>query len=32
MFRVASRKLGMDKAIFNGDFFKNNKDGNKNEF
>lgn len=25
MFRVASRKLGMDKAIFNGDFFKQNK-------
>lgn len=26
MFRVASRKLGMDKALFSGDFFKQNKE------
>lgn len=23
MFKISSRKLGIDKAIFNGDFFKN---------
>jgi hypothetical protein len=22
MFKVSSKKLGMDKAIFNGDYFK----------
>ena len=25
MFKIASKKLGMDKAIFNGDFFKTSK-------
>ena len=26
MFKIASKKLGMDKAVFSGDFFKQNKD------
>jgi chromodomain-helicase-DNA-binding protein 7 len=32
MFQIAARKLGMDKAIFNGDFFKTSKTANGAEF